>query len=176
MARKATPKQASKAAATFETSKYNEVVGSARLLTIQLTGSRFLVNPEYYTSKLKQKLSFNYAAESTDYDEVEKVVVGRFRFSCEAKGGRKKLLTVSAQYVVMYEVHEGADGRATEAFCDRVGIFAAYPYFRALAAHFAWAANAKLPPLPVIATKGSLMRSRKEPSAKTDQEATEAKL
>lgn len=144
---------------------YNDVVASAKLVAIQLAKSRFDVSPEFYDSDLKKKLGFDHSDISTTFDRDENIVIGRFGFGCEAKGGRKSLLKATAEYIVIYEVHEGANGDAVEAFCARVGVFAAYPYFRALVANLAWAANAKLPPLPVIATKGSPIKAMSDPGS-----------
>jgi hypothetical protein len=159
------PAQSSEDERPFDPEEYNRIVGSAKLATIQVTRSRFDVAPEWYDENLNRKLSFGHELLSADLDSVANVIVGRFRFRCEATARRKNVLRSLAEYVIMYEVHEGADEQAAEAFCSRVGIFAVYPYYRSLVAQLAWAANANLPPLPVIATRGAPIRALK-PAAK----------
>lgn len=147
----------------FTSTEYNEVVASAELLTIQVAKTKFDVRPDFYDPEVQKKLAFDHQEAGASFDAEQNVVIGRFQFGCEAMDRRKLLLKATAEYNVIYEVHEGANPEAVKAFCNRVGIYAAYPYFRALVAHLCWAANAKLPPLPVIATRGSPIRAISEP-------------
>jgi hypothetical protein len=143
---------------------YNRVVHKAELLTIQLTTSKFDIHADFYAPDTSTKLAFNKSEPIVEFLGEQHVVLGRFGFDCVAKRGKRYILRASAEYLVAYKVPEGSDKRAAELFCEKVGIYAAYPYFRALVAHLAWAANAKLPPMPLIATRGSPIQVPEAPT------------
>lgn len=134
---------------------YNRVVDSASLVTIQLRKHDFDVDAEFYIPGLTRKLKFERQCSGALYDEEAKVVAGTYRFVINAKASRKVVLKSIAEYLVMYEFEEPVDQAAAEAFCKRIGLYAAYPYYRALVAQLSAAANLNLPTLPMIATSGS---------------------
>lgn len=138
--------------------EYNRIVDSAKLQTVQALKVAFEVSPDYYDEDVEKAFHVDRQNIGTTYDANGDAVAGSFAFSVTVKAGRNKLLKARGEYLVIYAVHSGADPAAAEAFCTRVGHFAAYPYFRAMLSHLSWESNANLPPLPVIATRGSKLR------------------
>jgi hypothetical protein len=143
----------------FDHDEYNKVVSVAKLLSVQVSKVDFDVKVDFFNPDLNKALHLDRAELGTHFDPDGNIALGRFRFSVAAKASRKTVLKGSAEYLVVYEMQGGADEEAAKAFCSRVGVFAAYPYFRALMAHLSWASDTKLPPIPVIATRGSPIRS-----------------
>jgi len=133
---------------------YNHVVDNAELVTIQLRRHEFDVDGEFYNPDAGKRLSFDKACLGCNYDEETSMVAGTFRFSVGAKAGRKTVLKSVADYLVVYEFGEPVDENAAKAFCSRVGLFAAYPYYRALVSSLSASANLNLPTLPMMATRG----------------------
>jgi hypothetical protein len=133
---------------------YNHVVANAELVTIQLRRHEFDVDGEFYNPDAGKKLSFGKVCLGCTYDQETSMVAGTFRFNIGAKSGRKAVLKSVADYLVAYEFAEVVDEEAAKAFCTRVGLYAAYPYYRALVASLSASANLNLPTLPMIATRG----------------------
>lgn len=141
---------------------YNHVVDTASLVTIQLRKHYFDVKAEFYSPSAQRKLGFERECGGALYDPESQVVAGTYRFVVSAKVARRVVLKSVAEYLVMYEFSSSVDKDAAEAFCKRVGLYAAYPYYRALVSQLSAAANLDLPTLPMIATRGSHLR---EPNA-----------
>ncbi len=139
----------------FDKGEYNKVVGSAKLITIQLSKLDFSVDGDFYDDTRKRNLHFDRGVSSCFFDAEGPSVVGTFSYSVYSKSGRKRHLAANAEFLVIYSLEKGVEESAAKVFCMRVGMYAAFPYFRGLMANVASAANAPLPPLPVIATKGS---------------------
>lgn len=143
---------------------YNHVVDTASLVTIQLRKHDFDVKADFYSPSTKRKLGFERECGGALYDQESQVVAGTYRFVVSAKASRRVILKSVAEYLVMYEFSQPVDKDAAEAFCKRVGLYAAYPYYRALISQLSAAANLDLPTLPMIATRGSHLRA---PEAQT---------
>lgn len=143
---------------------YNHVVANAELVTIQLRRHEFDVAAEFYDPEAKKKLHFNKQCLACAYDAEAMAVAGTFRFTITGKSGRKSVLKSVADYLVIYEFREIVAQDAAEAFCRRIGLYAAYPYYRALVASLSAAANLNLPTLPMIATRGVKLPDPAEPT------------
>ncbi len=76
-----------------------------------------------------------------------------------------KAFSCVADYAVLYALPDRARPEAATSFCKHVGSFAAYPYFRALAAQMAWNAGVDLPPLPTIAAMPVMPKPKAEEPA-----------
>lgn len=135
----------------FSSFEYNNVALHSTLLAIQLLRLEMDGNPEHYTRGKRLKLKFNRETLSCRYDDESKASAAIFRYNLAARVGRSKAFGCSAEYAVIYQVPDDATEAAASAFCRKVGQFAAYPYFRAVAAQMAWNAGLELPPLPSIA-------------------------
>ena len=161
MAKRATeaPTQPHPAKTAISVDEYNKVVGSADLQTVQALKVSLDVNPEFYDEHAEKKFGIDRDIVGVAVKPEGGAVAGTFRFTVTVKHGRTRVLKATAEYFVLYSLHAGADDEAAEEFCRRVGVFAAYPYFRALMAQLSWEANAQIPIMPVIATKGSRVKA-----------------
>nr|WP_314121364.1 hypothetical protein [uncultured Brevundimonas sp.] len=148
--------------------KYNQVVDNATLVTIQLRKHDFDVKAEFYDPTLPKKLGFDRECVGAIYDAESRVVAATYQFVISAKAARRVVLKSVAEYLVMYEFEAEVDQQAAEAFCKRIGLYAAYPYYRALVSQLSAAANLNLPTLPMIATRGSRLPVA-SPAAVIDQ-------
>lgn len=136
----------------FAAADYNMVAKSARLKQVTLLSANFTVDPDLLSDQQMWKLSYGRSILSCQFSEEDNHVVAIFRYHVTAKSGRKKALHCVADYGVYYDTQSGATAAAAIGFCKNVGIFAAYPYFRALFANFVNEAGIRLPPLPTIAS------------------------
>lgn len=147
----------------FKGADYNKVATNAELGDIRLLRLRADVPPT------AEALTLSYGSDllSCDHDTETGAAAAIFRFHLKGKAGRKKALTIEADYAVIYDVGEDAVPNAARAFVTNVGLFAAYPYFRGLVAQVAWSAGVDLPPLPTIAStayKTALAIPNEEPT------------
>ena len=145
----------------FGGDEYNAVALNAELEGIVLLNSRFDVAPEALGRRKEWKLAYGRAISSSRFNPEERSVAGVFEYHVTAKIGRKRVLHCVAQYAVFYETPEGASEAGAIGFCKNIGIFAAYPYFRALVARVTADANVQLPPLPMIASKAHIPPRKK---------------
>ena len=145
----------------FGGDEYNAVALNAELEGIVLLNSRFDVDPELIGRRGEWKLSYGRKLNSCRFNSNERSVAGVFDYHVTAKVGRKRALHCSAQYAVFYETPVDATEAGSVGFCRNVGIFAAYPYFRALVARVTADAGVQLPPLPMIASKAHIPPKKK---------------
>lgn len=135
----------------FSGKEYNAVAHAANLRSINLLRSAMMSNPAQFDAAEAISLSLGRELQSCQFDPETQVAAAIFKFSILAKAGRKKAFSCSCEYAVVYQMPADATEAAATGFCRNVGGFAAYPYFRALAAQMAWNAGIELPPLPSIA-------------------------
>ncbi len=154
----------------FDTDKYSDVVGAAELADVSLVACDFKIQPEYYEHKGLQKkgsgklkFAFGCSCGGFYFDPKLGLVGGEFAWSLTAKAGRKHLAKLRCVYICYYTGLEGRDKAAALAFLKRVGRFATYPYFRALASQFSWGSEADFPLLPVIREPKSPRTVKKPP-------------
>jgi hypothetical protein len=62
----------------------------------------------------------------------------------------RNLMKCTASYIISYDGIKDCSEDAVSTFIDNVGKTATYAYFRALYAHFDWAASIGSQPLPVL--------------------------
>jgi len=145
-----------------KTEKYAEVVASASLGSLLLRESRFKIQPEYYDEKLNDTAKFSFGAEMANFTYLEKdlIIQGQFDFNVLVKKGKKNILSIKASYILLYELTKNVDNHAAEKFCEKVGLFSSYPYFRQLVSSYSDSASASLPVLPVL-KQSSIVRVNK---------------
>ena len=148
----------------FSGDEYNHVARGSELDSIRLLTSKFGIEPEYWDVKDQVKLSYGRKIIGCQYSGEDNVVVAIFQYHVEAKHLRKRVISFAAEYGVSYNLAEDATEAAAIGFCKNVGKFAAYPYFRALAAHILTEAGVNLPPLPAIASTAHIQKKPKERS------------
>lgn len=158
----------------FRGADYNKVATNAELGDVRLLRLRADVPPS------AEALTLTYGRDllSCDHDAESRAAAAIFRFHVKGKAGRKKSLSIEADYAVIYEVGADAHPNAARAFVTNIGLFAAYPYFRGLVAQVVWNAGVDLPPLPTIAStayKTALAVPNEEPPGGTRDKKTVAR-
>ena len=149
----------------FGSVEYNAVAVGAELEGIVLFNSRFDLAPNLLGRRREWKLSYGRKVKSCKFNQDERSVVAILEYHVTAKVGRSRALQCVAEYAVFYETPEGATSEGAIGFCRNVGVFSAYPYFRALVSRLTADANVQLPPLPVIASKAHIPPKKIEGSA-----------
>lgn len=131
---------------------YNEVVESAELGDIRLVEMDFKVKPTYFeeSERPKHRAKFNCNISNIAYDAESASLGGMIEWTVGIELGRKKLLSVKAVYIVIYDSVPNVDQIHIDAFFKKVGRFATYPYFRSAVSQLSWASRADLPTLPVL--------------------------
>ena len=131
---------------------YNDVVARAVVSGIKLIKSSFDMRPEALDSKKPDRsyaVEVDHVAETYDLDSGR--LFGVFRFTATCKVKRTKVLKVQADYLVSYKVSHPCEEVAALLFVERLGPFAAYPYFRALFGILTSHAGLVAPALPILA-------------------------
>ena len=136
----------------FKGAEYNEVATRATLEKICLTGSSFEIRAEHFGHQHEWRLSYSRKLKSCRFVPESECVMGVFEYHVVAKVGRSRAMQCTAEYIVIYNVPGDSSEAAAQGFCKNVGAFAAYPYFRGLAAHLFAEAGLNIPPLPAIAS------------------------
>jgi hypothetical protein len=142
---------------------YNSVVAAARLSGIYLVSAKFDVEAHFFEDSSSHDLEFGGEVHACEFDEQSTNAMGFFDWWVQAMAGDKVVLRFAARYAARYDGFNGKDTRAVRAFVERVGRFATYPYFRALAAQMSWESAAGLPPMPIL-REDTLATARKTPS------------
>jgi len=135
----------------FSAAEYNKIAMGAKVRTIQLIKLHLDSHPERLADEVDLKLDYGRSVLSCRFDEETSTAAAIFQFHVAAKKGRTRVFVCNADYAVLYAMPEDSRPEAATGFCKHVGSFAAYPYFRAVAAQMAWNAGFDLPPLPTIA-------------------------
>lgn len=131
--------------------EYNRIVDAASLLDVALIGSKFDVQPGYFSDGSdRRKLTTDFEILGSDCHDGIVIVVAKF--CAKARKGRKIVLKTEATYNVVFSVPGDADCDAGVAFGSHMARFTAYPYFRSHVSHQSWESGAELPLLPVIKT------------------------
>lgn len=136
----------------FAGAEYNAVATAAQLQGINLLSNQFSVDPTCIVTQGQWKLSHGRKLLSCHFSDDGRSVVAILQYQVTAKFSRKRALFCSADYGVFYQMPDGVTQEAVTGFCRNVGMFAAYPYFRALFAQLVGEAGLRLPPLPIIAS------------------------
>jgi hypothetical protein len=140
-------------AVTIQPQRYNDVVAKAALAGITLVSADFKIEPSFYAPpkpEESRELSFNGELAHFSFDGADGRAVGIFTWWMEARASDAVALKTTASYTIQYEGLAGQEEMAVRAFVARVGRFATFPYFRALASQFNWESGAGLPPMPVL--------------------------
>lgn len=137
--------------AKIDPTHYNRVVSHATIRDIRLIGSKFELKPDA-VEMADRVWTFNRSQHLDDWtcDNEKGTLTGIYTYSAACVEGRRKLLSVTGTYVSSYALSDLCDEQACKQFLDRVGRFAAYPYFRSLFAALTQQSGIMLPPLPVM--------------------------
>lgn len=159
MAKKALVTAESKPKLDFSSGEFNAVINGAQLLTVQQLRLEMSGSPDLYKPAENLKLATSRGLKSCAYQRETRSMAAIFQYSVTAKSGRTRAFRCAAEFLVIYRVPEDSPEDAAKAACNKLGMFAAYPYFRAVAAQMAWNAGLDLPPLPTISAKPVLGKS-----------------
>lgn len=152
------PKDPHKADATA----FNSVTGRTVLRGIRLTDTRFDMKPDaLVTDGVWQNAMRGESIETFSEPDTGRLY-GIFLFEVVCRQRRKRVLSVTAHYVVSYQVAGPFDEEIGALFVERVGRVAAYPYFRALVANLVSQAGMQMPPLPIISAAPRNVTSAKD--------------
>lgn len=134
----------------FDRDIFNRLCGTARIFVLQMISSNFAVKPHYFAHKDDATLKLDNSILASWVDDDGESVSGIFRFEIKAKQGRKDLVCLRADFMVTYSIPRGIDAANAAAFCERSGLFAAYPYFRSYVSNVDALGSLELPLLPVL--------------------------
>jgi len=131
--------------------EYNRLVAHARIQTIRLINARYDIKP-IALSASREDWIYNVSYRLLDWhcDCDTLILTGTWEYIATCVEGRRKLLTVVAKYLVTYRLSAVCDADAGRQFLERVGRFAAYPYFRSTFAMLTQQSGIVLHPLPII--------------------------
>lgn len=131
--------------------KYNRLVAHAKIQAIRLVNTRYDIKPAALSAS-REDWEYNITQQLVDWqcDNDNMILRGTWEYRATCMDGKRKLLTVVAKYVVTYRLSDVCDEHAGHQFLERVGRFAAYPYFRGTFALLTQQSGIMLHPLPVI--------------------------
>lgn len=130
---------------------YNRVVAHAKVQTIRLINSRYDLK-QAALAGTREDWNYNVSSQLLDWhcDNDALVLSGTWEYTATCMQGKRKLLTVIAKYLVGYRLSAVCEAEAGYHFLERVGKFAAYPYFRSTFANLTQQSGIALHPLPII--------------------------
>ena len=138
----------------FDYDAYAEVARSANLERIFLCESSFGMKPEGIVRIERDFHELRHLIEGKTswfvFDEETGTASGGLSWAVRLKDGRKNVLKLECSYLLFYVGMEKCNEKYVQAYFDKVGKFACYPYFRADFAHAASSAGVTLPPLPSL--------------------------
>lgn len=148
----AAPSPISYASKEFDSSIYNDVAKNADLVDCRMIDCKFSVQPEFYKKRdaAELKFSFDGKPRNPTFLEDEGVAAATFYWSANASYSRKKLLKVSAQFLLMYDGLIDMPPNYAITYVYKVGRFTSYPYFRSVVSTMCANAQADMPLLPSL--------------------------
>lgn len=145
---------------------YNKIVSSATLSAILLKDVNFAGD----LSKLSGSPSIDFRIGSGmlawGYDAESSMLTGIFQYTLQGIHDEKVVLAVKAVYAVEYNVDIPCESDEGHLFLQRVGKYAAYPYYRALFSTMTDQAGIAMPPLPVLSNLSQQINPTKKPPRK----------
>lgn len=138
----------------FDPEAYRKVSVSANLVELFLVKQNFEAHPaKFWVAESdggRFKQSYSGAPCGNSLDAEGGVMIGGYEWKAEIKLGRKKILKLHAEYVLIYDGLNECDKEYTDLYFNKVGRFTTYPYFRSLFSISAGNANLSLDPLPSL--------------------------
>lgn len=143
--------EAERQPAKLDPTEYNRLVAHAKVQAIRLVNSRYDIKPAALSGS-REDWVYNVSNRLLDWhcDDDALILSGTWEYTATCVDGRRKLLTVTAKYLVTYRLSAECDADAGRQFLERVGRFAAYPYFRSTFAILTQQSGIVLHPLPII--------------------------
>jgi hypothetical protein len=151
--------------------EYNRLVAHAKVQTIRLINTRYDMKPAALSGTREDwDYSVSYRLLDSHCDNDAHTLTGTWEYTATCVQGKRKLLTVIAKYLVGYRLSDVCDPEAGLHFLERVGKFAAYPYFRSTFATLTQQSGIELHPLPIISEQPRWV-TPPEPATKSVPEA-----
>lgn len=141
---------------TFDYDAYARVSRAAQLLEIKLIDSQYSIKPEVFAAiEDLDSMNHGFVGESgpLNFDPEEGIAMGNYRWTAEIKHGRKKVLKLVVNYLIVYSDLYDFDEAHVRFYFNKVGRFASYPYFRAIFSHHTSESGILLPPLPTLSER-----------------------
>lgn len=157
-----------KANPIVEPDSYNEVVARAVIAGIKLLDCQFHMKPQALDPRLQGKKYSIDVTQLEDHFDSQGRLNGVFRFAAICRSGRTTILKVVGEYLTSYRVSGECDEAAAKLFVERIGPFAAYPYFRALHGVLTSQAGINEPTLPILAEAPRRIARAQNSSIRTD--------
>lgn len=141
----------------YEPAKYEDVARKARVREVRLVDSSYSAKVASFlaasngngdAAELKQ--SYTGMPSHYTFSPEKGMLAGTYHWSAEVKCGRKKILKLSAEYLVVYSGLKDAPEDYVRLYFNKLARFTSYPYFRA---HFAMnvaSSGLMLAPLPSL--------------------------
>lgn len=132
-------------------SDYNRLVAHAKLHTIRLISTRYDMKPSAISDD-RDKWRYRVSNKLLDWkcSSGDQLLSGTWEYTASCTNGRRQMLKVVAKFLVTYRLSDECDEVAGKEFFERVGKFAAYPYFRSTFATLTQQSGISLHPLPII--------------------------
>lgn len=137
--------------AKLEPEEYNRLVSHARIQAIRLINTRYDMKPAALSAD-RQDWAFQVGQRLLDFNcnNDDLLLSGTWEYTASCNAGRKQMVKLIAKFLVTYRLSDVCDPNAGKQFFERVGKFAAYPYFRGTFAMLTQQSGIALPPLPII--------------------------
>ena len=149
--------------------RYNRVVAAADLDTIRIVAAEFRAAPAAHETlaTLDGEAAIAHVSHHVhDFTLDTEGGIGAcgisFQLRVSAENAKDDdLIRVNCDFEVLYRGLEGQDVYSVQRYIQRVGLYAAYPYFRAHIGHLAFLADViRIPVLPVLKETSLSRRSR----------------
>ena len=152
---------------------YNRLVAHARIQAIRLINTRYDMKPAALTDD-RHDWTYNVSNKLLDWhcDNENLLLSGTWEYSASCFNKRKQMLKLVSKFLVTYRLSDVCDPTAGKEFFERVGKFAAYPYFRATFAVITQQSGISLHPLPVISDQPRWVTPPKELENKMPKKRT----
>lgn len=138
---------------SFDLEEYNKIVRKAELVTVRLVNTEFEAKPEFYVdeaSSEERQFTYDDDQHSFMFDASKGVAVAAFEWCVDVSLGEKKLMHLKGRWLVGYNNLKSCNENEVRMFVERVGQFAAYPYWRAFVSQMSGFSQARLPILPML--------------------------
>jgi len=131
--------------------EYNRLVAHAKVQAIRLISSRYDIKPSALGGD-RDDWVYQVSNRLLDWhcDNDDLLLSGTWEYTASCYKKKKQMLKVVARYLVTYRLSAVCDQEAGQQFFERVGRFAAYPYFRGTFAMLTQQSGIMLHPLPII--------------------------
>lgn len=142
-------------------SEYAKSISYAELRHVVLLKSNFFVNPEFFSESSDRELSRGEEITSFSVTEDRLTAAAEIEYFAKAKCGEAEAFCASCTYLVAFDFEKETTEETAEKVIQRVGRFAAYPFFRQHVAQLSWESGIDIPILPIIKQRHQASKSKR---------------